>query len=474
MRWRWLFVGGGLLGCAPAEPGAPSERAWLVAQLTQDNQRWLTRDHTLLATKLQAMEDDPYDFMRGSVSVFFADLQRPREGRPQTSFLREAAATEVLLIGDPHPENFGTFLPAGAVDPLRELRIDVQDLDAAVYGPWWVDLRRAAVGLAVLLDDLPRCAPDPCQWAAVGALVQGYAAQVLRRADGGAPVDRTLAGGHGALVDGLLLQAAEEGAAGERLARETTPGPPPSLRLDEALDRSGSGTLALTGPEAERVDALWALWSAGVDARQLDAARVFGRGVASLPAERYVVLWQAAGGAPELLLLREVVDPPVVPGLFAPIDGVFDSAHERVPDATLQLWSAPGLDPSMGGVADGGMAFKSQAWSSYQLAFDHGDLRDEIRDGVGVPEVLRLGELLGRLLADAHCNAPTLWGEAAAPVLAEDLAGREALLSEELVEAVRDDAARSRWWWELLAQARAELGPLLGAARIAGADVGVR
>lgn len=482
MRWFIALVAGvALAGCASAPGAGAGERAWLVDQLTQDNGRWLSRDPELLAAKYRKMDGSLYDFMRGSLAVFLADLQRADADRLNTSFLQDPASTEVLLVGDPHLENLGTFLPASHLDrPAEGLCIDLQDLDAAVHGPWLIDLRRAALGLAVLLEPSERCAPETCLWPAVEALAFGYAEQIAARAEGAAPIDGSSAVDGGELVSLLLAEALDDGDKRKRLDSETETGPPRSLRRDEVLDEDGSGALELTAAERLRADVLLHAFAPHAPAghRVLDVVRLFGRGVSSMPAERYVVLWDLGGESDvddALWMFREVVDPPVVPGLFAPVEGVFSSARERVPSATLQLWSRPDLDPAMAGIEDGTMVFKTQIWSGYQQAFDHRDVLEQIeRRQVHVFDVLALGRFVGLLLADAHANAPTLRGEDAAIVIEADLAGRAELLAQQTVEAAQQDLGQTRVWWALAHEALEDLGPLLGAEALLVDDVGVR
>jgi hypothetical protein len=211
---------------------------------------------------------------------------------------------------------------------------------------------------------------------------------------------------------------------------------------------------------------------APTDHRILDVVRLFGRGVASMPAERYVVLWDRgdAGMADDgLWMLREVTDPTVVPGLAEPLEGVFDAGGERLADATRQLWGGRALDPFMAWVSDGPMAFKSQSWSAYQQGFNHDHIQDQLVRGELEPDdAVAFGRFMGALLADAHAHAPTRGGQPGLDVISNDLDGRVDELADELAAVVMQDVPRVLLWSELFEEALDELGPWLGAEHVMG------
>ncbi len=138
-----------LLACVSDVPD-DARTAWVRDVLTRDNAPWLSRDPDLLAAKYARMAEDPYDFMRGSLSVFLADASAPHAGRSRTTFLDAPEAAAVLVAGDPHPENVSTMLPGG--DATRPAVLELVDLDGAAFGPWTVDVRRGALGLLVRYD----------------------------------------------------------------------------------------------------------------------------------------------------------------------------------------------------------------------------------------------------------------------------------------------------------------------------------
>lgn len=459
-----------LLGCGPVD----GRRAWLVEQLTRDNAPWLTRDPELLAGKYRAMAADPYDYMRGTAAIFLADLGRPGTDRTPTAFVDARRGADLLLLGDPHPENFGVMLPAGG-DPERDLYLEMQDLDGAAHGPWIWDLRRAAVGLSMLLHPAEAvCPPASCRDAAVAALAHGYVDEIEALADTGRGwVDPTSRHDHGGLIRDFLDDTRQDGLAQRRLFKETDPHPEREgervLERDEALDEEGDGLLEPTPAQQAQLDVLLHQLAPSMPAgfRVLDAVRHHGRGVASFPATRFAVLWDT--GAPGtdddgLLTLREVLDPPAVPGLWLPVEGLFADGASRVPAASRQLWRVPTADPHLAGLSDGPLPFKVQTWSYHHDGLDHEDLVDALLDGDhGVEDVLGLSRLLGGLIAGAHARSRTATGEPAFEDVAFWVVGAGEALAEETVEAARRDLTRTLDDHELFTEALDDLGPWLGA-----------
>ena len=450
--WFWPL----LLACAPPED---PRAAWLVDALVRDNLAWSTREPSVVAAKYARMAADPYDLMRGTAGVYLRDQSRPGTGRAPTAFLRVAEAAGTLIAGDPHPENFGTFVRADGA-----WLVDLNDLDAAQHGPWLWDLRRAAVGLGMIgaaADCVQPCAAD-----AARALGRAYAAQVAVRAEGGAPLDVADRFGHGAWLASLVARTEamppliDEVAPSNRFGRR--------LLRTEGLDEAGRGVSDLSPPESELLAALLAAWSGRPpEFRLLDAVRRFGVGVASLPALRFGVLWDRGDDGPEddaLVQLREVVDPPAAPGLVRPVGALYASGPDRINAATRALWFDPQADPELAGVELGPMSFKVVGWTEDQDGFEHVDLAERL--AATLPDdgpLLELARFIGGRLADAHADARSADAALGVFAVAADLAGRGDELGEELadgapddVQTVLDDLARLR-------DALDRYGPLLGA-----------
>ncbi|MBK7760665.1 MAG: DUF2252 family protein [Deltaproteobacteria bacterium] len=458
-----LLLLAALSGCSGARPDA-GRQAWLVEQLVQDNLVWTSRDPALLAAKYQKMAADPYDFMRGSLGVYYADLQRTSERRATTRFVSSAESGAVLLVGDPHPENVGTFLPdaqgADARSELPGLVLDFNDLDGAAFGPWILDLRRAAVGIGALTLALEGCEAD-CRAEAVVALAEGYTAAVL----GLDELSASRAADNITLK--LLEDTVEDGLERKRLDDLTAPGDDGQRRflLDEALDDDGAGLLALSDEEAAQLDRLVSGLRLPPGARALDGARRYGSGVASSPAVRYVVLYDLGDEGDlddELIQLREVTDPPTPPSLRPTLPGLFDSQADRAEHAPRLLWSSPRLDPRLDALSDGVMTFKVLSYSSWFDGYNHGDIAEDWAEGkIGPADLAALARSVGVLLGEAHLRAPTASGEDPGPTLRAELA--QPGLAEELLIDAEADLSQLQADYAHFQAALDSLGPCLGA-----------
>ena len=448
-----------LLGCS----GQPvdSRRAWLVDALVDDNRVWLGRDPELLATKYARMAADPYDYMRGTAGVFLRDLARPGTDRVAMSFGTDPGGMGVLLVGDPHPENLSSFLPGDGPGPVWPdsglLRLEVADIDGAAYGPWTLDVRRATLGLTVMLD-AAGC-DRACRGPALQGWGRGYADEFAEPAY--SPVlDATV----GAVLGRLREEANEEGAQRVRLEQYTAAvADGRSFRLDSELV-AGNGLLALDPEEQAQLERLLAGYEAFPDGevRILDAARRYGVGISSLPAVRYVVAWdRGAEGTEddELLEVREVVDPVLPVGLVEPVGWLYSDQAERIVQTSHALWSVPEVDVRVGGVVDGAMTFKVRTWSSWVQSLDH----EDVAGGARPDELVSLADALGRHLASLHRRSPPVGGVDSAAVIALELRDREQDFAAEVAGVAESDFAGLRLDYGLFLEALAEYGPLLGA-----------
>ena len=97
--------------------------------------------YTILRRKGKIMPTIDVDYMLVGYATTF---------RVPVSTYRKAdlvPGTRVLLLGDPHPENLGTY-----VNATGEVTLDWNDFDATGYGPYWLDVWRWAVACAVATD----------------------------------------------------------------------------------------------------------------------------------------------------------------------------------------------------------------------------------------------------------------------------------------------------------------------------------
>ncbi len=446
-----------LLACVADVPD-DARTAWIRDVLTRDNAPWLSRDPDLLAAKYARMADDPYDFMRGSLSLFLADASAPHAERATTAFLDAPEAAAVLHAGDPHPENVSTMLPGA--DATRSPVLELVDLDGAAFGPWTVDVRRGALGLFALVNGASAC-DDDCRTSVVTRFAQAYATRMLAEA----PRDAVRCDAPtlpSAAFNLCALATDDTQVHRAREARTILTGGTRRWRLDAALDEDGRGLLAVTPEERAQVDRLLARWSARPRGfRVLDVARRYGMGVASLPAVRYALLFDLGEESPDddaMLFLREVVDPPAPPGRLPSVPLLFDTNAARAEQAAHLLWSTPDADPWMAGVDDGTMTFKVVGWTDRQQGFEHDDFVD-----ADVPRLQGLAEVVGQLLAATHARGLTVNGAPAAEVVRADLIGREADMVEELVSGSASDLARLLSDHARFVAALEAHGPLLGA-----------
>lgn len=458
-----------LAGCADPATDRDLRQAWVVETLADDNRVWLSREPELLEAKYARMAADPYDFLRGSAALSFADWSRAGSDRTPSDLPGSVEAATVLLVGDPHPENVGTYLPGASpepvdLDPPIHVDLEFTDFDGAGYGPWTLDVRRAAQSLA-LLAGLGPC-DEACAFAVVARFAETYADEIAARAAGGPGWTSALSGDEPGPSGALAREAVAEGLGRARLLAWTRPtGDGRRFAFTPGLPIDAEGNRPLTPDEEAQLDRLLAAWPGARDRRVEHAARRLGMGVASVPAIRYVVLLD--GGAPgfeddALVMLREVVDPPALPGLRRDTRMLWDDNGSRVVDAARRLWSRPDADPWMAAVADGDTTFKVVTGSSFQEGFDHLDLLEDSWLAAD-PGFGALAESLGRLLASAHARGGTFGGGSAVDAIAQDL---RASAFTELVPAVAlDDAARLRTDHALFVDALDTLGPLLAADR---------
>ncbi|MDP2310671.1 MAG: DUF2252 family protein [Pseudomonadota bacterium] len=478
----WLIL---LASCA--EPGPLAARAaWLQEGLTADNAYWLTRSPGLVETKYASMAADPYDWMRGSNALFLSDQVRPDPDRPLTRFLSREDAASVLLIGDPHLENLGTCLPGEEPDPndatrlygdgTAPLPLEWVDLDAAAFGPWTFDTRRSALALALVADAAEEC--EACVVPVVAAFAAAYADEITAQSRGERGWAADAEGlGEGALVvalralalgEGLssaahdtftVVEADDRGIGHRRIAR------------DEGRDAQGDGVLELGLRDAAQLDRVLAGWTGGrpADFRRIDAARYYGKGIASLPATRFLVLWDRGEDGLDddrLLNVREVLDPPSLDGLYPGLGSVFADNRDRIVTVSALFASRPDADVRVGAVADGAAAFKTTSFSGWFQTFDHEDIDRAFTLQAATPADLEaLAATVGRALASAHARGTTLDGAPALPVIAEDLAaggGADAFTDERLRDATADLATLHADHALFLALLDGS-GPLLGA-----------
>jgi uncharacterized protein (DUF2252 family) len=436
---RWLAIAVLVAGCADALPSDREQR--VLDELANDNYVWGLRDPALVALKLRKMQRGPYEWLRGTASLYWRDLIEPGGDRTPTSF-GDAASSRVLLVGDPHPENVGTFRAADGT-----MLVDWNDLDAAGYGPFTADVRRLAVGMIVAADSDDGYADE-----LAARVAAGYTAEIAAVAGGAGPF--AIGVGAHPLLDKVLAKAQSRGDvrfAVDELApisdgqRYVAFGDLEPIAADGLYE----DTLQPVGAEtAVWIDAAIAQWAArrGAPAVVKLRARRIGAGVSSYPALRYDVLLEGPTSMPgddEIVELKEERDGHVLHGVPQYAAAEWSSPAARAVDAQRRLQSRRDADPQLGWGDLGGLSLKIRDREAYQRGLDHLDMAALAAGSASKrAQLLSLAELLGRLLASAHGNARTGDGDLGVTVIAPVLAGREAAFADELVGSARAEAAQ--------------------------------
>ena len=359
-----------LLACAlAATAGACAEvsddprRAFVLDALTRDNQRWLDREPDKVAIKYQRMATRTFDYFRGSAGIYWRDVTGAGRGAPPSAFADDAGAW-VWIVGDPHLENIGSFRRLDGT-----AYVDWNDYDAATLGPWWLDLRRLAGGLALAADDAEL--PD-LGGALVALAAEAYAAELLRLADGGGPTLET----RGPVVEDLLADAAEAGLDGRRLAEYTVLAPDGARAMfygdvePPAADGSPTDTMVPLGSQErlaiEQVVAAWRGSSLAPAGELLGVSRRLGAGLASYPAPRYYALFAGPTAAPEDDLLVDFKESTPLAGLPPPPPALELGLSEaaRTMQAERVLGATPDGDPLAGHGDVGRRSFRSRSPAS--------------------------------------------------------------------------------------------------------------
>lgn len=389
-----------------------SERSSYVRNtLVEDNRMFLEREPELTAGKFRKMQSTLYNYFRGTAPQYLRDQTLALVPGVETSFGTHETST-ILIVGDPHPENLGSFL-----GPDDRLRLEYNDFDGARFGPFHFDVRRLAVGFLIAAEfiggDLVS-EEEGRQWAS--AAVAAYAAEVARLANGGSPGELREGADNGVIVADLFRRARRDGAIAEELLEYTVIEDGRRKMFDGEIE--GSTTEGVVGDEVRvtnrrqtRVvrDIFEDYSGRSAEQRRLrfkGASRRLGAGVASYPVKRWYVLSEGPTDDvedDELLEIKEVLDPARIPGLALLRHRDWESNGERVVAAQLRMQTAADNDELLGFARSGAISFRVRHRTKYQKGIDVARIADEIRDGEwNASDVRELAEHAGRLLANAH------------------------------------------------------------------------
>jgi uncharacterized protein (DUF2252 family) len=423
-----------LLFAACANAPEPSRDQRVIAILADDNYVWARREPELVAHKLAKMQRGVFPWLRGTAAVYWRDATDPGT-RAATAFGDEASS-RVLLVGDPHPENIGTFRAAGG-----ELFFHWNDFDAAGYGPYVIDVRRLAAGMILATGIDGDAAAEAAR--EVGA---GYAAEIARIAAGG-PLE-PLAGGVDELLDDELAKARRDGDAGEPLD-EVAPieGGVRTGAFGDLEPVAGDGVIedrqlpaGVDGVAA--IDAALAAWGHPELGATKLRLRKIGAGVSSYAALRYFAVLEGPTAALEddrIVELKEMRDGVIVRGQPRLAAAEWESPGARAVDAQHRLHGRADGDPLLGHARAGGLSLKIRDRAAYQRGLDAEDLAELPADRRAA-----LARRFGALLASAHGRARTAAGILGVGAIGPLLAGREATFADEIRALALADAALLR------------------------------
>ena len=431
---------------------ASDDRAgWLRDRTIEDNRDLLERYRPLTEGKFRKMASSPYNYFRGTANIYLRDMTQPGFHAFPTSY-GTPESSHVLLVGDPHPENIGTFRTSD-----DRMAIDFNDFDGSTYGSYHLDVRRLALGFYVL-GELNAEVLSPEQRAAmVRGVVQGYVDEIARQSAGEETsfvYERGLGQRQAGVILGDLIRRAERDGdireeldeyaplADDRQSRHMFYG------VFEESDVDGVIRDELVEPTQEeraRVEQ-WMraypstlvnkeLVAGGEDALHIKGvSRRLGAGVSSYPVQRYYVLTEGESESLEddlLLEIKEILDPPPLDGLPAFGLREFGSNGERVVRAQRALQHTDANDPLLGWSTPSDaspLSVRIRHRTKYQKGVDVARISEELADGEITPEdVIELATRSGILLAASHARTKTLQGKPALEVidaaLSKDMAG---------------------------------------------------
>lgn len=419
---------GPLVACT--QPADDARSAWLQETLLEDNRNLLEREPDLSFRKFAKMARSRYEFLRGTSLVFSRDLQEP--GAWPTAYVSDGSH-EILLIGDAHPENLGTYR-----DGRGQLLLDFDDFDTANWGPFHWEVRRLAVGWAMAgLEIRGDATPEHLEEAVdLGrAVVEGYVFELAALADGAAPVQVLPRGGFGPVIDDAFERAREDGDLREELD-DYTEIVDDQRRLRRGVLRLPDGVVPvrelrdISPRERRLVEELLLQWPETLHDRDalawesftvLDVRRRIGAGVSSLPIYRYYALIQGpSGDVDDVLLLdvKEARDGQNVPEILRYGRRPFSNNAERTVLLQRAFQAVPDADPYLGWVSDGALSFRVQHQTKYHKDIDVSRMVANVRARNWTWQHIRLtAYTAGRILARGHAQAPTASGQAALPIL---------------------------------------------------------
>ncbi|MFT3836944.1 MAG: DUF2252 family protein [Myxococcaceae bacterium] len=311
-----------LAGCASSD-----RQDEVISALTRADEPLLVTRPALVAGKYALMASDTYSYYRGTLAVFRHDWESGHLSKSRFDL-----GDPVWGVGDPHPENFGLLVAGDGTAAL-----ETNDLDSCDRVPALFDLRRLVAGMA-LVSKLSN--PQASAHDVAGAAAQGYAAELERLANGGAPQRYDNDRGEVVLHD-LFKRSARDLAAHAELAG-----------LTDGHRRFLRGVIDPADPTGVQADLpVWLRASletlvSRFGTRVLDVVHEYGSGVASWPRVRLLVLLAgpADDGSDDFIVEVKEEGASALDGWYAPDVAVTDAA-QRVESGARRAWFRPDADP---------------------------------------------------------------------------------------------------------------------------------
>lgn len=473
MRVRFLIALAVLLnlsGCAVSD-GESARRAWLHNTLVDDNRDIVLREPVLSAQKFQKMRFTVYNFYRGTAAQYWRDMSSPSSGRPTTRFVTPASS-RIALVGDPHPENIGSYRPFD-----ESITVDFNDFDGSRFGPYHYDVWRLALGFDIAARTIGEAIDTNQRREWVAAAAGAYFDQM----DSGEDFRIARNEGFGAIIDDLIRRADRDGRDQEELDEytvvedgrramfygEVEPPPSPAFVGDDVREVSPRDRALVERVLRAYPSSLLRPQDRGFFEIKGVSRRV-GAGVASYPLMRFYVLVEGESSSIEddrLLEVKEIRDAPAVgPFLNVLPPRQFSNNAERGVVLQRLLQTTEENDPLLGWAAFDGLSFRVRERTKYQKGFGVDRLAEKLAEGEwSHRDVLGFAVVSGRLLARIHAGGETVDGEPSGPAIRSALAtaSRPAFVNEveRFVDYYGPIVARDA---ELFADILDEEGPLLG------------
>jgi uncharacterized protein (DUF2252 family) len=264
--------------------------------------------------------------------------------------------------------------------------VDWNDYDAATPLTAARDLIRIGYSFMIFVEETTAQDPGP----ALDALLDGYHDD--EGGDGGLfiakLVERAIEkGGERDELDDLVI-----GASGPMFERDGEELVDPDAAFAAELQQAVPAYAPTRAPGAPPLGAL------------RDVVKVNGKGVTSVPLERYLLLIagpQPDGSEDRVLEMKEAWDPALDEELR--VIGSQPFVAHRIVETSRAVGTGPAMDVDLGIVIAGGKAFVVKGGSGYTQDLDYDRVKEKYEEGDYTPEdLVTLGRWIGGTLAAAH------------------------------------------------------------------------